>query len=77
MDTIDDILQILPPNTNQYPYKGQEDFWARVTLEQHRFFNDKTGNISPYILLTDVDTEAFTRDFGPVHYKENWRYLDS
>lgn len=77
MDTIDDILKVLPPNTSQYPYKGQDDFRARMKPEQYRFLIDKAQDTSPYMLFTDVDNETYTRDFDPVYYKENWTYLDS
>lgn len=77
MDIVEDLLRVLPPNTIRYPYKGQEDFWSRVATEQHRFLSDKTGSTSPYMLFTDVDNEAFARDFDPAQHKESWNCLDS
>lgn len=79
-DLESDILQVLPPNTNRYPYKGLQDFGSHIALEQGNFYNDKTGESSPYVLFTNVTNvtdQAFTRDFDISKHKSSWHLLDS
>lgn len=71
------ILEGLPSTTNQYPYKGLEDFWSHIDEEQARFLDDQTGESSEYVVFTNVDNQTFTRDFDIIKHKSSWRLLDS
>lgn len=62
-DLESDIIQVLPPDTNRYPYKGLQDFWSHIALERENFHNDKIGESSQYVLFTNVADRAFIWDF--------------
>lgn len=64
------------PNISQYQYKGLQNFWSLVALEQERFY-DEAGTCSPYILFSHVDNKTFTRDFDIINHKSSWRLFDS
>lgn len=40
------ILQELPSSTSRYLYKGLQDFWSHIALEQDQFHNVKIGECS-------------------------------
>lgn len=73
----EDILQCLPSNTSRYPYKGLQDFWSQIALEQKKFHNDKTGQSSQYVLFANVTDRTFIRDFNISKHKSSWRLFDS
>lgn len=77
MDLANGILEGLPSYTSQYAYKGLQNFWSLVSLEQARFHSAKTGKSSQYMLFTNVDNQAFTRDFDISKHKSSWRLFDS
>lgn len=77
--SIDDseAIQCLPSNTNCYPYKGLQDFWTQIALEQEHFYNDTTRKRSEKVLFKNVTDEAFARDFDISKHKSSWRLVDS
>ncbi|KAJ9220354.1 hypothetical protein DTO169C6_7243 [Paecilomyces variotii] len=77
MDLEDTILNGLPPNTKQYEYKGLQNLWSLVSLEQERFRRDKTGKTSQYMLFTNIENETFLHDFDISKHKSSWQLLDS
>lgn len=64
MDSVDSILDHLPPHTNQYQYHSFHRFVSNLSFEGARF-RQKPDNldVSQYILFTEISPQTYTRDF--------------